>query len=57
MMNCGDTAGFRKGEDARGLWCGEGAHRGEEKKWVCLVGVRDGSAIRPRLGTFKGEVG
>lgn len=34
----GDMTGFRRGLDARGLWCGEGGHRGEERKW-CFVGV------------------
>jgi hypothetical protein len=32
MVTMGDMAGFRRGLDARGLWCGE------ERKW-CFVGV------------------
>ena len=40
MVMMGDIVGFRRGLLALGLWCGDGGHRGEERKcgW-CFVGV------------------
>jgi len=32
MVMMGDMAGLRRGLLARGLWCGDGGHRGDERK-------------------------
>ena len=55
-MRTGDMATLRRGEEARGLWWGEGGHRGDEKKCIWFVGVRVVFSSLPRFGRRIGEV-